>query len=157
MDDLVLLTDGPIDLRLIHEAVRDRRCGAICLFEGTARDVHEGRPVGGLAYEAYRPMAEKELRRLAADIRAGHPAVVRLAVAHRLGDVPLAEASVVVAVSTPHRAEAFEACRSAIDALKARVPIWKRESYTDGADPRWVANAEAQEALRAAESPEGPP
>lgn len=150
----MLLVDGPIDLRAVHEAVRDPRCGAICLFEGTARDHHDGRPVGQLAYEAYRPMAEKELRRLAAEVRARHPAVVRLALAHRLGDVPLAEASVVVAVSTPHRADAFEACRYTIDALKARVPIWKRESYTDGAAPQWVAN---EEALRATESPEGRP
>ena len=78
------------------------------------------------------------------------PAAVRIVLAHRLGTVPLGETSVAVAVSTPHRAEAFEACRFAIDELKARVPIWKRESYRDGGPPSWVRNRESRVAAQAA-------
>lgn len=139
----VALVDGPIDVGRIHDAVRDPRCGAICVFEGTTRDVHEGRPVAGLSYEAYRPMAEAELARVADEVAGRHPAVVRVALVHRVGDVPLGEASVAVAVSAPHRAEAFSACRDAIDTLKARVPIWKRERYRDETPTRWVTNAES--------------
>ncbi len=139
----VALVDGPIDVGRIHDAVRDPRCGAICVFEGTTRDVHEGRPVAGLSYEAYRPMAEAELARVADEVASRHPAVVRVALVHRVGDVPLGEASVAVGVSAPHRAEAFSACRDAIDTLKARVPIWKRERYRDETPTRWVTNAES--------------
>jgi molybdopterin synthase catalytic subunit len=138
---LVLLVDDPIDLGAVHEAVRARSCGAVCTFVGTSRDVHEGRPVARLEYEAYRPMAEKELRSLADEVRQRFPGAHGVALVHRLGSVPLAEASVAVAVSTAHRDEAFRACRWAIDELKRRVPIWKRESYRDGSAPQWVANA----------------
>lgn len=141
--DVIRLQTEPIDMTAIHDAVRDPRCGAICCFEGTAREVHEGRQVAALSYEAYEAMAERALAQVAADTRARFPAVVRVCLVHRLGDVALAQASVAVAVSTPHRAEAFDACRFAIDALKASAPIWKKESYTDGGDPRWVANREA--------------
>ena len=126
------------------DAVRDPSCGGICLFLGTSRDIHEGRPVTGLSYEAYEPMAEKELEKLAAELRERFPAVVGVSIVHRLGEVPLTEVSVAIAVSTPHRAESFEACRYGIDALKQRIPIWKKESYQDGSDPRWVANKESQ-------------
>lgn len=138
---LVRLVDDPIDLGAVHEAVRSPACGAVCTFVGTSREVHEGRPVAGLEYEAYRPMALQELRALADELRRRFPAAHGVALVHRLGAVPLTEASVAVAVSAPHRDEAFQACRWAIDALKARVPIWKRESYRDGSDPRWVENA----------------
>jgi molybdopterin synthase catalytic subunit len=144
--DEVRLEDGPIDIGRVHAAARDPRCGAVCCFEGTTRDVHDGRPVELLAYEAYREMAERSLATLAQDVRARFPAAVRVVLVHRLGVVPLGETSVAVAVSTPHRAEAFEACRFAIDELKARVPIWKRESYRDGGDPAWVHNREARAA-----------
>jgi molybdopterin synthase catalytic subunit len=144
VDDVIRLQTDRIDIGAVHDAVRDPRCGAICCFEGTARETHDGRPVASLAYEAYAGMAEREMARIAREVRARHPSVVRVCLVHRLGEVPLAEASVAVAVSTPHRAEAFEACRAAIDALKASVPIWKKESYKDGGDPRWIANREAR-------------
>ena len=137
---LVLLVDEAIDLGAVHEAVRSPTCGAVCTFVGTAREVHEGRPVARLEYEAYRRLAERELRSLAEEVRTRFPGAHGVALVHRLGTVPLAEAAVAVAVSAPHRDEAFRACRHAIDALKARVPIWKRESYRDGSDPRWVEN-----------------
>lgn len=138
--DVVRLQTEPIDMTTIHDAVRDPRCGAICCFEGTAREVHDGRQVVSLSYEAYHGMAERTLAQVAADTRARFPGVVRMCLVHRLGDVALGQASVAVAVSTPHRGESFEACRFAIDALKASAPIWKKESYGDGSDPRWIAN-----------------
>ncbi|MCO5169149.1 MAG: molybdenum cofactor biosynthesis protein MoaE [Planctomycetes bacterium] len=133
-----------LDAGWAHDAVRDPRAGAICCFEGTTREVHEGRPVASLAYEAYQGMAEREMAAIVAEARRRFPGLVRMCLAHRLGEVPLAEASVLVAASAPHRAEAFEACRFAIDALKASVPIWKKESYRDGGDARWVVNREAR-------------
>ncbi len=140
---LLELTRDPIDVARVHEAVRDRRCGGICCFVGTTRDHHEGRQVAQLAYEAYEAMAAKELERMAAELRRRFPGVVGVCLVHRLGEVPLAEASVAVAVSAPHRDEAFRACRWGIDELKARLPVWKKESYVDGSDPRWVANRES--------------
>jgi molybdopterin synthase catalytic subunit len=152
-DDVIRLQPTPIDIAAVHDAVRDRRCGAVCCFEGTARDVHEGRPVASLAYEAYEAMALEALAAVARDVRARVPAVVKLCLVHRLGLVPLAEASVAVAASAPHRAEAFEACRLGIDLLKARAPIWKKESYQDGGDPRWVENVRDSSAPGAAPPP----
>jgi molybdopterin synthase catalytic subunit len=140
---LVELVETPIELGSLYDAVRSKACGAIAMFVGTSREVHEGRPVLQLDYEAYEPMARQELRKLVDELRQLYPAAVGVAVVHRLGNVPLAEASVAVAVSTPHREEAFTACRWAIDTLKIRVPIWKRESYSDGQEPRWVANRES--------------
>lgn len=139
---LIQLTDEPIDLTAVYDSVRDPRCGGIALFVGTTREVHDGRPVALLSYEAYRPMAEKGLADLARRLRERYPSVVGVCMVHRLGEVPLAEASVAIAVSTPHRGEAFDACRFGIDTLKAEIPIWKKESYVDGSDPQWVANSE---------------
>ena len=143
METFVELVEAPIDVGALYDRVRAPACGAVSVFVGTTRELHEGRPVERLDYEAYRPMAERELAKLVEELRAEHPAAHGVAVVHRLGHVPLAEASVAIAVSTPHRAEAFAACRWAIDTLKARVPIWKKESYSDGQEPRWVANREA--------------
>lgn len=152
MSDHIELVHEAIDVGAAYEAIRDPRCGGIALFVGTTRDVHEGRPVAQLAYEAYEEMALKELGKLAAELRERWPDVVHVCLIHRLGEVPLAEASVLVAVSTPHRGEAFAACRHGIDALKAQVPIWKKESYRDGAAARWVANRES--AVPEADPPE---
>jgi len=145
---VIELTEDPIDPAAVAEAVRHPSCGAIGLFLGATREVHEGRAVERLDYEAYRPMAERELARVAEEVRERWPDAWGVALVHRLGEVPLAEVSVAVAVSTPHRGESFEASRYAIDTLKARVPIWKKESYRDGADPRWVANREASAEVR---------
>lgn len=105
--------------------------GALCLFVGVVRDSNRGRTVAWLEYEAYEAMALEEMARIEAEVRSLWP-VTDLRLVHRLGRLAVGEASVVVAVTSPHRAEAFAACRHAIDTLKARVPIWKREHYADG-------------------------
>jgi molybdopterin synthase catalytic subunit len=99
------------------------------------RDTNRGRAVRALEYEAYEEMAQEEMTRIETDVRERWP-VTNVRLAHRLGRLAIGEASVVVAISSPHRAEAFAACRHAIDTLKARVPIWKREHYADGSE--WI-------------------
>lgn len=112
--------------------------GAQLLFVGVTRAHFDGRAVVQLEYEAYAALAEAELAAIVAECEATWPGA-RVAITHRLGVVPLGEASVVIAVSTPHRDAAYAASRYAIEALKARVPIWKKEVYTDGS--AWKANA----------------
>lgn len=132
------LTHEPIDVACVEAAVRTDTCGAELVFVGTTRDTFEGRPVIRLEYEAWESAAERELAAIEEDVAARWPgAVVRIV--HRLGVVPVGEPSVVIAVATPHRAACYEASRHAIEALKARVPIWKKEIYADGSD--WKANA----------------
>jgi MoaE-MoaD fusion protein len=127
----VALVDGPLDAARLAAAVSGPSRGAVVTFQGTVRDHHQGRPVARLDYAAYRPMAEAALRRIVAELEAAHRDL-RAAVAHRLGEVPTGETSVVIAVAAPHRAAAFDACRQALERLKCEVPIWKREHYADG-------------------------
>jgi molybdopterin synthase catalytic subunit len=124
-----------IDPALLEAAVSDGSAGAFCVFHGVTRNQHLGRAVTHLEYEAYPEMALPALRDIAAEVAERWPGA-RVAMVHRLGRVQVGEASVVIAVSTPHRAEAFEACRHAIDSLKTRVPIWKKEFWADGS--AWV-------------------
>jgi molybdopterin synthase catalytic subunit len=105
--------------------------GAACLFVGVVRNENRGRTVVGLEYEAYEEMALPLMEAIAAEARERFP-VTEVRLVHRLGPLAVGEPSVAVAVSSPHRAEAFAACRFAIDTLKARVPIWKKELYADG-------------------------
>jgi molybdopterin synthase catalytic subunit len=108
-------------------------CGALVLFSGTARDHAPGRPgVHRLEYEAYEEEVEPRLRAVADEIRSRWPDVGRVALLHRTGPVPIGESAVVVVVSAPHRETAFGAARFGIDALKASVPIWKKESWDGG-------------------------
>jgi molybdopterin synthase catalytic subunit/molybdopterin converting factor small subunit len=125
------LTDGPIDLQKVTAAVAGPSRGAVVVFLGTVRDHHAGRPVAKLTYSAYRPMALEGLRRIAADLEATHEDL-RASIVHRLGEVPVGEPSVVIAISSPHRAAAYDASRTALERLKAEIPIWKREHYADG-------------------------
>src|SRR5215470_4504727 len=106
--------------------------GALCTFVGVVRAENGGRPVTRLEYEAYEPMALAMMDEIEAEVRRLWP-VTDVRLVHRLGGLAIGEASVAVAVAAPHRAEAFAACRFAIDTLKARVPIWKKEFYADGA------------------------
>ena len=125
------LTDGPIDIAQAVAAVSGPDRGAVVIFLGTVRDHHAGRPVAKLTYSAYHSMALEGLRRVVADLEAAHENL-RAAIVHRLGEVPVGEASVVIAVASPHRAAAYEASRAALERLKAEIPIWKREHYADG-------------------------
>ena len=127
--DLVRLVHEPIDLTiLLGISPAD---GAACLFVGVVRNENEGRSVERLEYEAYEEMALPLMEEIAAETRRRFP-VTGVRLVHRLGRLEIGEASVAVATTSPHRGEAFAACRFAIDTLKARVPIWKKEHYADG-------------------------
>lgn len=132
----VHLQTEPLDALALREAARLPRAGAVVVFEGCARDHHDGRSVEQLAYEAFTPMALAQLAevRTEAIARFGLEACL---VHHRLGVVPLTEAAVVVVTASPHRREAFEAALWIMDEIKRRVPIWKREAYTEGTEA-WV-------------------
>lgn len=110
--------------------------GAVVLFLGTVRNHHEGRSVEAIRYEAYESMAAEELRRVATDVAARFD-TDRVAVVHRVGDLEVGEASVAVATSSPHRAEAFGAAQAIMEEIKRRVPVWKYERYSDGTSA-WV-------------------
>jgi molybdopterin synthase catalytic subunit/molybdopterin converting factor small subunit len=125
------LTDGPIDTDAVVATVAGPGRGAVLIFLGTVRDSHGGRGVEKLIYSAYRTMALEGLERIVADLEASSPGL-RAAIVHRLGEVPVGEASVVIAVASPHRAAAYEANRTALERLKTEIPIWKREHYTEG-------------------------
>ncbi len=116
------------------------RCGAVVLFTGTVRDHAEGRPgVSRLEYEAFEEEVTPRLAAIAAEARRRWPDLGRLAILHRVGGLGVGEASVVIVASAPHRAEAFDAARFAIDTVKTTVPIWKRETWEGGED--WSACA----------------
>ena len=133
---MIWLTADPIDYYELTEAVRRPGCGAVVAFLGTVRDLTDGKVTVSLDYEAYPGMAEKKLAEIEADTRARWP-VGEIVLVHRLGHLDVGEISVAVAVSCPHRAEAFAACRHAIDRLKELVPIWKKENWADG-NTEWV-------------------
>jgi molybdopterin synthase catalytic subunit len=126
---MVRLVRASIDLAALHPT--EPRDGALCLFVGVVRNENGGRPVRYLEYEAYEEMALPVMEEIEAEVR-GRWAVTEVKLLHRLGRIEIGEASVAVAVSAPHRGEAFAACRHAIDTLKARVPIWKKEYYAEG-------------------------
>jgi molybdopterin synthase catalytic subunit len=129
------LTDDPIDPSLLVRRVLRRSDGAYVLFEGVVRDHHEGKAVESIDYEAYRPMAEKEMETIVREVEALHPDVA-LAVVHRLGHLVVGDSSIAIVAASPHRAEAFAACRLVIDRIKETVPIWKKERGPDGEE--WV-------------------
>lgn len=113
--------------------------GAGLLFVGVVRDHSEGRAVGGVRYDAYEEMAAGVLREIA-DEAVKVLGTDRIAVVHRIGDLAVGEVSVVIAVSSPHRAEAYESSRFIIEEIKKRLPVWKKERYSDGVE-EWVAGA----------------
>jgi len=129
------LTDAPIDSQELVKRVMRRSDGACVVFEGVVRDHQQGKRVESIFYDAYRPMAEKEIARIIDDISVRFPDVAP-AVIHRLGLLKVGEASIVIACSSPHRGEAFEACRAIIDRFKQTVPIWKKERGPGGEE--WV-------------------
>ena len=125
------LSDQPLDPGAATARVSGPGMGGIVVFVGAVRDAARGRAIRHLEYEAYPGMAEREMERIADDAAGRWPGA-RVAIAHRTGHLEIGEIAVVVAAAAPHRAEAFAACRFAIDALKERVPIWKKEFATDG-------------------------
>ena len=132
----LLLQREPLDVGAAFVFLQTPRAGGIDLFIGTTRQWTADKETVQLDYDCYKAMALKEMERLAEEAQVRWP-VERVCILHRLGVVPPAEASVVVGVATPHRAEAFAACRFLIDTLKQQVPIWKREVYADGST-EWV-------------------
>jgi molybdopterin synthase catalytic subunit len=135
---LAELRDEPLSVDEVLRAVSHPAAGGIALFTGVVRDHDQGRGVERLSYSAH-PSAGAELRRVAEKVAAGFD-VRALAAVHRTGELAVGEIAVVVAVSCPHRGEAFDACRALIDELKATVPIWKHQEFGDGAG-EWVNSA----------------
>jgi molybdopterin synthase catalytic subunit len=129
------LTDAVIDAQALVRSVMRHSDGAYVLFEGVVRNHHEGKAVESIFYDAYRPMAEKEMEKIVRDLEAQFPDV-SLAVLHRLGRLVVGESSIAIVACSPHRAEAFAACRMMIDRIKETVPIWKKERGPSGEE--WV-------------------
>jgi molybdopterin synthase catalytic subunit len=125
------VSDRPLDAGAVVARVKGPDMGGVVTFLGTVRDHARGRSIRHLEYEAYPGMAEREMGKIAAEVRERWPGA-RVAIAHRVGHLEVGEVAVVVAAAAPHRAEAFAACRHAIDTLKETVPIWKKEFAADG-------------------------
>lgn len=134
-DPLARLTSEPLDPVRMASLVRGPSRGAVLVFEGTVRDHSDG-PVAAITYEAYEEMAIETLSSIKEEVEERHPGVL-LALAHRVGRLPVGETSVVVACGAPHRREAFAACRRAMDRIKESLPVWKHEEAPDGTK-RWA-------------------
>lgn len=134
------IVDTPIDAQQLLGSVDHERHGAAILFIGVVRNHNDGRPVSGMRYEAYAEMAEQVLGEIVAEATAslGEGSV---AAVHRVGELDIGEASVAIAVSSPHRDDAYRASRYVIEEIKKRLPVWKHEHYTDGSEA-WVAGVE---------------
>jgi molybdopterin synthase catalytic subunit len=130
-----LLSEEPLSLDRVVDEVRDEQAGAIATFTGTTRIQSRGRTVTHLDYEAYEGMAERVMAEIAEGLQARYE-LSAVAIHHRVGRVGIGETSVVIAVSAPHRQDALAACKDAIDELKERVPLWKKEVYSDGEE--WI-------------------
>ncbi|GHO54769.1 molybdopterin synthase catalytic subunit 1 [Ktedonobacter sp. SOSP1-85] len=135
MEPIIQLTHAPLERDALVAAVSHPSVGGIVVFEGVVRDHARGKQVRHLEYEAYEEMARQRIQEIIAEAEQRW-GVERVAVAHRFGRLEIGEASVIIVVASPHRAEAFDACRYIIDTLKASVPIWKKEVATTGEE--WV-------------------
>ncbi len=140
MKHWVHLSSQPIDIAAAYAFLQTPEAGGIAIFVGTTRQWTKGQETLSLMYESYQPMAVREMNRLISMASTRWP-ISRVCLLHRLGEVPLTESSVFVGVATPHRNEAFEACRFLIDQVKVQVPIWKQEKRSDGKDV-WVEGSE---------------
>jgi molybdopterin synthase catalytic subunit len=129
------LTDSPIDTTALTSSVMRKSDGARVVFEGVVRNHHDGKQVESIVYEAYAPMAEKEIDRIVRAVQQEWPDVA-VAVRHRLGRLAVGDVSIAIVCVSPHRAEAFAACRAMIDRVKQTVPIWKKERGPGGEE--WV-------------------
>ncbi|MDH3217715.1 MAG: molybdenum cofactor biosynthesis protein MoaE [Candidatus Krumholzibacteria bacterium] len=128
----MLITDHPIHIDERSVSDLDHKFGAVATFAGVVRDHHEGRPVTGIFYDCYHDMAQREMARIVEDMQARLPVKI-VKVAHRIGEVGVGEISLLVIVASAHRSEAFEGCQKMVEAIKHRLPIWKKERYADGA------------------------
>jgi molybdopterin synthase catalytic subunit len=137
--DVVKVQEDKLDLEQICALVRCDEAGAISTFSGTTKSIFNGKKVLKLEYEAYVPMAEKEMKKICDKIRSKWD-VVHIAIYHKIGEVPIGQTSVIIAISSVHRSDSLEAVHYAIDELKATVPVWKREYYEDGSV--WKENEE---------------
>jgi molybdopterin synthase catalytic subunit len=137
--DKFLVTPRALSPAAACRAVLRRDCGAVALFAGTVRDRHDGRRVRRIAYSAFAGMARREFARYAAEARRKWKGIGAVYVAHRVGRLRYREASVLVAVSAVHRAEAFAACRHIMERVKQRAPVWKEEHYAGGGRA-WIEN-----------------
>jgi molybdopterin synthase catalytic subunit len=135
---LIAIRDAELSVDEVRAAVADPAAGGEVLFVGTVRDNDADRGVTALSYTGH-PSAEAEMRRVAEDIVAKYD-VIAVAAVHRVGDLAVGDLAVVAGVACAHRAEAFHACHELIDELKASVPIWKHQRFTDGSD-EWVGSA----------------
>lgn len=141
-DEWLALAHESLPVGTVYDWVGRPDCGAVVLFSGTVRNHAEGRSgVERLEYEAYDEVVSVRLAEIAAEVRRRWPAIGRVALLHRVGVLAVGDSAVIAAVSAPHRAEAFEAARFAIDTLKAAAPIWKHETWSDGAD--WGTGAQS--------------
>lgn len=131
-----LISPDAIDVDAVRRAMSDPNCGAYAQFEGWVRNVNEGRDVERLEYEVYEPLAEREGMRIIEEA-VREFGLTRAVCVHRSGLLELGDCAVIVAVTAPHRDEAFRGCRYIIDEVKARLPIWKKEHYADG-EREWV-------------------
>jgi len=139
-EDSVMVTSDKISLEELVAKVGAPSAGAISTFSGTTRDNFNGKKVLHLYYEAYIPMALKEMQEICHQMRSKWQ-LIKIALVHRIGEVPIGEASVIIAISSAHRRDSLEATQYAIDEIKAKVPIWKKEFYEDGS--MWKENCEA--------------
>ncbi|MEC4806052.1 MAG: molybdenum cofactor biosynthesis protein MoaE [Jaaginema sp. PMC 1079.18] len=135
--DAFLITRDRLSLDKVYHLAENPASGAIVLMSGTVRDRTDGRTVQFLDYQAYEPMALQVFKQIAADLRNQWPSCQRIIIHHRTGRLYIGDISVLIAVSCPHRDDAFSACRYAIDTLKYNVPIWKKEHWADGSS-HWV-------------------
>jgi molybdopterin synthase catalytic subunit len=135
-DPFVRVTAEPIDVDAVAASVADPAAGGTCVFVGTVRDHSDAGAVTGITYEAWEELATARLSELAADVARTWP-VRRISIVHRHGELAVGDASVAIAVSAEHRAEAFDACREVIERLKRDVPIWKQEHLVSG-ESAWV-------------------
>ncbi len=136
--DSFAITFAPLSIEEAYATADDEANGAIVLMSGMVRNQTDGKAVMSLEYQAYEPMALRVFYQIAADIRSSWSDVSRVVIYHRVGHLKVGEISVLVAVGCPHRREAFEACRYAIDTLKHTAPIWKKEHWQDGSST-WVS------------------
>lgn len=133
----VRITEKPVDIAAAYDFIADPAHGALTSFIGAVRKTNLGRDVIGVSYDVFEPLALKILRQICEKVRDAHGGKINISMIHFKGRLAVGGVSVAIAVSTPHRAEAFSACRTLIETLKHQAPIWKQEHYVDG-DSEWV-------------------